>query len=668
MSASRARPTRQLAILVRVPPLLVAVVTLVSAGTVLGAVTVAGSPSAAASTPTVRIAGGVAALPSGAAVLGPTDPGQPVTADLVLRPRDPAALEAFVTAVSTPGSASYRHYLTTAAFRQAFGPTDRSVAAARAWLAGAGLTVGPTSSNGFLIPVSGTAGSVGQAFAVPLVRTRLRDGRIARAATADPSLPASLAPSVMGVIGLSNVAEARPLAATHAPTASAPDPTAVPSGSAELAAHAGPAPCAAASQAASMFQGWTADSVASAYGLSSLYANGRVGAAQTIGIFELASYSPNDVATYQACFGTNASVTNIPVDGGSGGGSVLEPDLDIEVAAGLAPSSSISVFSGPNNGGSGPIDTYTRMVDDPSVRVLTTSWGLCELEMDPATQQAEQVLFQQAAAQGQTMLAASGDAGSSDCFDPRTGANRTIIAVDDPADQPDVTGVGGTSLSSFGPDAPVESVWNSNEGATGGGNSVVFAAPSWQQIPAAQNPFTTFACPPPHGTTQCREVPDVAATADPGHGDIVFVGGAWLAAGGTSAASPLWAALVADLGQGCAASAGFLNSQLYPAGASGSPPFHDVVAGGTNNIGGLPTTDYPTTTGYDLTTGWGSPDAPALLGLLSRSPAGCPAVTGLSPSSGPAVGGTSVVITGSGFGSGTPTVQFGSLSAPVVAH
>ncbi len=643
---------------------------------------VVGGPAAAAtaSVPArtaataVRLGGSVGALPLGSAVLGPVESQEPGSADVVLRPRDPAALQSFATAVSTPGSPSYRDYLNTAAFRQAFGPRPQTVADLRAWLADSGLAVGATSANGMTVPVSGTVGQLEQVFAVSLVRARLPGGRVARAVTADPEVPASLAPSVEGVVGLSTVVEAHPQVA---PDPLYPHPTTAagaveqsrgsqaPSAQTTLGPHVGPSACPTAAAAARAYHGWTADSLASAYGLSTLYAAGRVGAAQQVGIFELAPYSPSDIGTYQACFGTSAAIVDVNVDGGPPPGPIDEADLDIETVAGLAPSAVITVFSGPNSE-QGALDTYTQMVDDPSVRVLSTSWGTCEPDLDPAGRAAEEALFEQAASQGQTVLAASGDSGSSDCYDPSGDPpDRDMsLAVDDPSDQPDVTGVGGTSLSSFTPDDPVESTWNSDGGAGGGGNSAVFVAPSWQQIPAAQNPYTSDTCGDAQDL-QCREVPDVAASADPEHGDIVYVGGTWIPLGGTSAAAPLWAALTADTNQGCAAAAGFLNTKLYPAGAGGSPPFHDVTTGDNNLFGGP---QYPATAGYDLATGWGSPNAPDLLGVFTGAAAGCPSVTNVDPGAGPAVGGTTVVISGSGFGSGAPAVFFGGVAAPVLSH
>ena len=394
-----------------------------------------------------------------------------------------------------------------------------------------------------------------------------------------------------------------------------------------------------------------------------MYANGRVGAGQTVGIFELEPFAASDITAYQACYGTTVPVATIPVDGGATTGPGDEATLDIEVVAGLAPGVSIRVYSGPNDTGTGPIDTYGAMVDQDVAKVLSTSWGECEALMDPADRSLESTLFAQAAAQGQSILAASGDTGSSDCW-THTSPD-TTLAVDDPSDQPDVTGVGGTSLTAATPGDPSETVWDDPGGEPptggGGGNSSDFVAPAYQQVAAARSADTSYACGATH-TAQCREVPDVSASADPAHGDYVFWSGTWWVFGGTSQASPLWAALVAVTDQGCASSAGQLGPVLYGPGAQSA--FNDVTTGTNALFGG---TAYTARPGYDLASGWGSPRAAALLGLLSGSAAGCPTVTSLSPTSGPAVGGTTVTFTGTGFGTGTPVVDFGSTAAHVLA-
>ena len=502
-----------------------------------------------------------------------------------------------------------------------------------------------------MIPVSGTTAQVEAAFAAPLVRARLASGRIARFATRDPLVPSSLASRITGVIGLGNQATATPQLVGESRRAPAPGGSSV-----SPRSPAGPQACSAISDFSS---GWTATQLAQTYGLSSLYADGNVGTGQTVGLYELEPFTASDIQAYQACYGTSVPVATVPVDGGATGSQVGEAALDIEVVAGLAPGVSIRVYSGPNDTGNGPIDVYAAMVDQDVAKVLSTSWGQCEAMMDPAAQEQESTLFAQAAAQGQSVLAASGDSGSTDCWS--YASPDTHLAVDDPADQPDVTGVGGTTLTSATPGAPTETVWDDPPNGGGGGNSSDFVAPGYQQEPAARSTDTSYACGRSHDQ-QCREVPDVSASADPNHGDIDFWAGSWGTVGGTSQAAPLWAALVADTDQGCADPAGLLGPALYGPGAAGS--FNDITSGTNALFGG---SDYTARVGYDLASGWGTPRAAQLLTLLSGSAAGCPTVTSVSPASGPAVGGTPVTITGSGFGTGTPIVDFGGTAAQVVS-
>jgi hypothetical protein len=629
------------------------------------------NPGTAILTASVRLSGPSPSLPADAQVIGPADPTAAFTADVFVRPAHPAALAAFAAAVSTPGSPQYHRYLAPGQFAGTFGPTATTLAATRAWLSALGLRVGTTSVNGLLIPVTGTVAQMDGAFSVHLVDARLRGGRVARATTTSPAVPSSLAGAIGGVIGLSDIAQSHPQIrpGTVAGVATPGSPAAGAQPHAE-GALLGPVACGAAS-ALTADGAWTADQLASTYGFDALYGQGRVGAGQQVGIFELEPFTPSDIENYEACFGADAPVSTVAVDGGATGPQIGEAALDIEVVAGLAPASAITVFSGPNSG-AGPIDTYTQMVDDPSIKVLTTSWGQCEGVggIDPSEQQAETALFQQAAAQGQSVMAAAGDSGSSDCYDPPHDSSQAL-SVDDPADQPDVTGVGGTTLTSVAPDAPTESVWNGGPslGAGGGGNSVDFAAPSWQQIPEAQSHSTLYTCG--SGSQQCREVPDVAASSDPDHGDVIFFDGQWQRFGGTSTAAPLWAALTAVSNQGCAVPAGFLNQQLYAAGPGPQPPFNDVTVGNNDlfDPSAPPSSAvYPATAHYDLASGWGSPRAAGVMGQLSGSSAGCPAVTGLAPDSGPATGGTTVVISGAGFGSGLPVVRFGGVPATVIQH
>jgi subtilase family serine protease len=588
-------------------------------------------------------------------VLGPTDGSASLTADVSLKPRDQSALDAFVHAVSTPGSPQYHHFLAAGQFASTFGPATAVIDAVRSWLSSTGLHLGPTSPDGLLIPVTGSAGQVAGALGVTMVNARLPSGRVARFSENTPTVPSALASSLVGVVGLSTVGQAQPQIVLQ-PGASGTRPNTRPP-----VPHVGPTPCSQATQTG----GYTADQLAATYGLSALYGRGLMGAGQTIGLYELEPYAPSDITAYQSCYGISNTITNVPVDGGPGtGAGGGEAALDIEDAAGLAPQASIRVYSGPQ-GGSGPIDTYSRMINDDAAKVLSTSWGLCEPEMAamPGVQATEANLFAQAAAQGQTVIAASGDSGSTDCFLPGVDANSTVT-VDDPADQPNVTGVGGTSL--LAPSSPpTETVWNNGFGSGGGGVSSNFAMPGWQFGPGVGASAAITRCGA-LGRSSCREVPDVSASSDPLHGYAIFYGGSlgqWRVAGGTSAASPLWGAMTAVIDQGLGllgATAGLMNPTLYGAGACAASPFNDVTTGGNNLLpasGGR----YPATANYDVASGWGSPVATGLLNALA-SPPSCPSVTSVQPSKGRAAGGTTVTVNGSNF-SGVTSVNFGGTAS-----
>ncbi|MDQ1360513.1 MAG: hypothetical protein QOJ44_890, partial [Acidimicrobiaceae bacterium] len=597
---------------------------------------------------TTRLPGSVPVLPNGTTVVGPTNGTTPITVDVALKPRDQSALDAFVKGVSTPGSSTFHQYLKAGEFESMFGPTASSITATRTWLGTTGLQVGETSGDGLLIPVTGTVGEVEQALGVALVDTQLPSGRVARANTESPTVPTSLAGSLQGVVGLSTVAQPQPQIAlpgggTPVPTTSGPSSVASPN--AQQTNTSGPTACPAANAAASIFGAYTAGTIANAYGYNALYGQGRLGSGTTVGIFEEEPYLASDIQGYLTCYGIATSITNIPVDGGAGTGTQSgEAALDIEDVAGLAPASSILVYSGPNTS-VGTFDIYDQMVHDDKAQVLSTSWGMCEGTATVGEISFEANILAEAAAQGQSFYAASGDSGSEGCTTPRKPDNSLI--VDDPAGQPNITAVGGTSMTSAGT-SPSEVVWNNGIGAGGGGVSIIFTQPLWQTGPGTSS--TTSSCPVSSGpgTTSCREVPDVSASADPNHGYVMFFGGSWTAFGGTSAGSPSWSALTALTDQGCTTPMGLVNPTLYAAGSSATSPFNDITAGNNDWLGtnsGL----YAATSNYDRASGWGTPKAASIIAALQPS-GGCPSVTGVSPSVGPISGGQSVVISGNDLG------------------
>lgn len=599
---------------------------LATGGAILAAGALAAPGPAVARSAQVRV-GALPPMAWTARTVGALAASEPLRVTIALKPRDPAALAAYARQVSSPGSSIYHHYLTPAQFAARFGASTAQVRNVRASMRSHGLTPGPATANRLAVPVTGSAGAVERAFGVLLRRAQLAGGRRAVIASAPPALDHSIVGEVQAVIGLTSVSSPRPLMARSS-TARLP----------RAAADESP-PCSAATATAAAEGAYTADQIASAYGFDGLFASGGEGQGQTIAIYELEPFDQSDIAAYQSCYGTGASVTPVAVDGGAGSGSGSgEAALDIEQAIGLAPEAKILVYEGPNSSnnspGSGPYDTLDAIVAQDRAHVVSISWGQCEQVQGTDALNAEQTLFEEAAAQGQSVLSATGDQGSEDC---NTSGN---LAVDDPGSQQFVTGVGGTSLQAAGP-PPSETVWNrpgpasgqftQQGGAGGGGISAAWTMPGYQLNAARSlNVIGPYSSPSPCASAvgYCRQVPDVSADADPMHGYLIYWNGqgtqsnmprGWQAVGGTSAAAPLWAALVADANStsACHASAiGFANPGLYQAASSNYGEYFNDVAIGENDFTGANNGRYPAGPGYDMASGLGSPKAEALAAAL----------------------------------------------------
>ena len=409
---------------------------------------------------------------------------------------------------------------------------------------------------------------------------------------------------------------------------------------------------------------YTADQIAAAYGFSGLYAAGNEGAGTTVAVYELEPDDPGDITAFQRCYGTRAPVRYVHVDGGAGAGAGSdEAAFDIENLIGFAPAASVLVYQGPNSNsgapGSGPYDTFSAIVNQDRAQVVSVSWGQCEASLGRANAVAESTLFQQAAVQGQSIVAAAGDNGAEDCNPAsRHVANRA--AVDDPASQPLVTGVGGTTLRAIGP-PPVETVWNSGgsvaagqlaSGAGGGGVSALWPMSAAQASAGAtlgvRSPLVAGShCGQPRG--YCRAVPDVAADSDPSTGYEVYWNGAdtiggqpvgWQGLGGTSGAAPVWAALLAlaDASPNCrGAPIGYANPALYRAATDAyAADFHDVTTG-ENDLTGANFGRFAAGPGFDLATGLGTPNASALVQSLCAHTVRLDPISGQSSAIGAAV-------------------------------
>jgi subtilase family serine protease len=339
-------------------------------------------------------------------------------------------------------------------------------------------------------------------------------------------------------------------------------------------------------------------------------------------MYELGTYDPLDTHVFFSCYHLTPTIHTIKVDGGSTGAYSDEATIDVEQASALAPGATIDVYSGPNSNNS-PIDLYAKIADDNLATVVSTSWGDCENDPSGAIN-AEAPLFQQMAAEGMTVVAASGDNGSSDC----NGITNNSPAVDDPASQPFVTGVGGLSVNTLAPLR--QNVWNNNGGAGGGGVSALWSRPWWQRGALFSKDTSQGVA-----TAATRMVPDISLMADPSTGFIQYFTGdnsinvncahsscvKWSSIGGTSIGPPILSAVIAIAVQTCSAvqlngsnRLGFLNPTLY-GDAAQLGNFVDVTSG---NNDAFKQGAYDAGTGYDLASGLGSP-TPALVKALCPS-------------------------------------------------
>jgi len=470
-----------------------------------------------------------------------------------------------------PASPRFHQYLTARQFAEQFGPTEQDYQAITRFAQAHGLTVTGTHPNRTLLDVSGAVADIERTLHLRMrVYPHPTEARTFYAPDAEPSL--DLAVPVLGISGLDNFILPHPMnlktaAAFNTDTNAAAYPT-----------GSGPG---------GYFIGGD---------FRAAYAPGVAlnGAGQSVGLFELDGYYASDIADYEILARLpNVPLTNILLDGFSGtpGRNNIEVALDIDMAICMAPGLlQVMVYEG-----SIPNDVLNRMATDNQAKQLSSSWGF-----GPQTDPVRDQIYEQFAAQGQTMFQASGDSGA------------YAGAVYPPSDDPNITVVGGTSLTTSGPGGAwsAETTWS----GSGGGISTTFPIPAWQQgVGMSAN----------HGSTTMRNIPDVSCLAD------ILI---WLIAddgdqgaiGGSSASTPLWAGFAALANQQAAANGrpgiGFLNPAIYAIGqGSGyTLAFHDITTG--NNTNAASPTNFFAVPGYDLCTGWGSPAGSHLIKALSPEP------------------------------------------------
>lgn len=519
----------------------------------------------------VVLKGSARAALQGGQDAGPADPKQQIEVTVFLRRGSKAGEFPSVARIgaSLPRE---RKYLSREEFARLYGASEADIETIRAFAARYSLKVVSEDRAGRIVKLSGKVQAFSEAFGANLRHYEHPSGAY-RCRTGSITIPANLEFVVEGVFGLDN----RPQAKTHFRLRKKkPD------------VHAE-----AAAVSYSPLQ------VAQAY----RFPAGTTGAGQCIAVIELGGgYKTTDLDSFFRGLGiTTPKVTAVSVDGGANSptgdssGPDGEVELDIEVAGAIAPAAQIAAYFAPNTD-QGFIDAVIAAVHDSKLKpsIVSISWGGPE---DSWTAQARDALnsaCEDASTMGVSVLAASGDDGSTD------GSTGGTPTVDFPAASPFVIGCGGTKLTISNSAIGSEQAWNdlsSNEGATGGGISEVFALPAFQEdakIPKAPNGFVG------------RGVPDVAGNADPETGYNVFVDGQQAVIGGTSAVAPLWAGLVALINQSLGTNVGYVNPLLYSAKVE--PGFHDVTSGSNGNYSAGP--------GWDACTGLGSPDGAALLTAL----------------------------------------------------
>jgi len=474
-------------------------------------------------------------------------------------------------------------HLTHKELEQQHGAKDQDLAAVAAFAARFGLVVVEQRKASGSVVLSGFAAQFEKAFDVELYHYEHDHGTY-RGRVGFVRIPADLHGIIVGVFGLDN----RPFAHPH-----------------NLRARAG----------------LSAESTTfNPQDLAALYnfPTGVNGSGQTIGIIELGGgYRPTDLKTYFKNLNVTVTgtLTAVSVDNGAnqpGGDADDEVMLDIEVASAVAPGANIAVYFTPDTTDKSFLDAVDNAVHDQAnaPSVISISWGGPETgTTDSFSTQIDETM-QAAAALGITVCVASGDNGAAD-----EGPNEWdgLAHADSPASSPHVLAVGGTRILAQGGKRQNEQVWNQDStdtqddsfGSSGGGISEVFPVPSWQAqltLPPSANP----------GAGPGRGIPDVAADADPASGYNVRVDGKNLVIGGTSAAAPLWAALIALVNQQKGRRVGFINPTLYA--NAGGAPFNPITSG--DNKVGSKDVGYPSGSPWNACTGLGTPNGQEVAKIL----------------------------------------------------
>lgn len=529
-----------------------------------------GAPSCRAPHGTQQLSGQLVGPKATAPLVGPVPAATQLQIAIGLPVRNAQALATQSQQVSDPTSPSYRHYLTTAQFTDSYGATAPDYQALITWAQSNGLSVVTTYPSRLLLPVRGTAAAIERALFVNLIYRQRPDGTSFYIADREPSL--NLTPSVLYISGLDNYI---------VPTAA--------DGSGILADTSGD-------------HAFLGNDFRNAY--ASCSTTTLDGSQQCVGVLAFDGIAAGDVAAYETAAGRTRHVpVNVypagnPLPPGTGI-QAFEVAMDAEMAVAMAPGlSEVVLFESAGmafgSASTALADMATRM---PRCYQLTSSFGF-----DPDSNTASALT--QLKVQGQTFFQSSGDSGA------YTGDPGTSV------DEPDVTLIGGTQMTMAGAGLSYlsETTWNLNGQRSGGGVEPLVPVPDYQMgVPT----LVAGGRNSPDAAAVAALVQVISTTYAPN--GTPAANGIWIS-GGTSSATPLWAGLMALVNQqalinGTTPPPGFINPALYAIGKTGprNSCFHDVTTG---NNGA-----FTAGTGYDQTTGWGSPTCGLIYQLASPTPA-----------------------------------------------
>ncbi len=530
----------------------------------------------------------------------------------------------------TGRSANYHKWLTPEQYADQFGLSTADIQRAARWLRQQGFSNVIPARSRTLITFSGSAAQVESAFHTS-IHQYVVNGNTHYANTSEPSLPGSFRGVVLGITGLNDFRPRPRVIVKHVH----------PNFTSEISGKHFLAP----------------DDFATIYDIQGLYGSGITGAGQSIAIVGQSDLSRDTNHGNEYDVMTFRNISNLPQvslrvilvpgdqDPGIVKGDVDEANLDVEWAGAVAKNAGLIYVNSQN----ALFNALQYAVDQNLAPVISVSYGLCEAQLSSSDINTLSTLTQQANAQGQTIVASSGDSGPADCdysADPNNPVKSAThgYAVDMPASLPYVTGMGGNEFSE-GDDTGATQYWsgtnNGNNGsalsyipemvwndtatggflaASGGGVSKVFSKPSWQ----------TGAGVPADGQ---RDVPDLALNASADHDGYLICSQSSCVTGyrksdqtltiigGTSAAAPTFAGIMALIAQKTNDPQGNVNQYLYSLAASAPTAFHDITTGNNMVPCTAGSTDCPASgmigysagPGYDVTTGLGSVDAAALV-------------------------------------------------------